>query len=48
MAAKAPYQPSLLRLLHAGTAIAVIAIWLSALLIYGHYVGGWYNPAWIS
>jgi len=48
MAAKAPYQPSLLRLLHAGTAIAVIAIWLSALLIYGHYVGGWYNAAWIS
>jgi len=47
MAAKAPYQPSLLRLLHAGTAITVITIWLSALLIYGHYVGGWFNPAWI-
>jgi hypothetical protein len=48
MAVKAPYQPSLLRLLHASTAFVVIAIWLSALLIYGQYVGGWLNPAWIS
>ncbi|MBM5802143.1 MAG: cytochrome B [Cyanobacteria bacterium K_DeepCast_35m_m2_023] len=29
-----PYQPSLLRLLHAGTALMVVAAWISGLIVY--------------
>ncbi|MEI6828655.1 MAG: cytochrome b/b6 domain-containing protein [Synechococcaceae cyanobacterium ELA445] len=36
-----PYQPSLLRLLHGGTAALVAITWLSGLLIYNRYDGRW-------
>lgn len=36
-----PYQPSLLRLLHGGTAGLVAITWLSGLLIYSRYDGRW-------
>ncbi|MDI9407201.1 MAG: hypothetical protein QM522_10900 [Chitinophagaceae bacterium] len=46
MAPKPPYQPSLLRLLHGGTALVVIAMWLNGLVIYGHYDGRGFNLPW--
>ncbi len=36
-----PYQPSLLRLLHGTTALAVLGSWLSGLIIYSHHDGRW-------
>ncbi|MFN5162964.1 MAG: cytochrome B [Cyanobacteriota bacterium] len=36
-----PYQPSLLRLLHAPTALVVAGCWLSGLLVYLVYDGRW-------
>ena len=39
--ARPPYQPSLLRLLHGGTALVVAFTWISGLLVYSHYDGRW-------
>ncbi|MGB7565407.1 MAG: cytochrome b/b6 domain-containing protein [Prochlorococcaceae cyanobacterium] len=41
-----PYQPSLLRLVHGGTALLVAATWFSGLLIYSHYDGRWGRLGW--
>jgi hypothetical protein len=49
-----PYQPSLLRLLHGGTALLVLGCWLSGLIVYSRYDGRWgrlpFTPAgnWID
>lgn len=49
-----PYQPSLLRLLHGGTALLVLGCWLSGLFVYSRYDGRWgrlpFTPAgdWID
>jgi hypothetical protein len=49
-----PYQPSLLRLLHAGTGLLVLGCWLSGLIVYSRYDGRWgrlpFTPAgnWID
>jgi len=43
---RSPYQPSLLRLLHAPTALLVVALWLSGLVVYGLHDGrGFQLPA---
>lgn len=39
--ARPPYQASLLRLVHGGTAALVAITWLSGLLIYSRYDGRW-------
>jgi uncharacterized iron-regulated membrane protein len=39
--ARAPYQPSLLRLTHGVTALLVLAAWLSGLFVYSRYDGRW-------
>ena len=39
--ARAPYQPSLLRLLHGVTALLVLGAWLSGLFVYSRYDGRW-------
>ncbi len=39
--ARAPYQPSLLRLTHGLTALLVLAAWLSGLFVYSRYDGRW-------
>lgn len=36
-----PYQPSLLRLLHGGTALLVLGAWSSGLIVYSRYDGRW-------
>lgn len=36
-----PYQPSLLRLLHGGTALLVFAAWASGLVVYSRFDGRW-------
>jgi hypothetical protein len=36
-----PYQPSLLRLLHGGTAALALVAWGSGLLVYNRYDGRW-------
>jgi hypothetical protein len=36
-----PYQPSLLRLLHGATALLVLAVWLSGLVVYSRHDGRW-------
>lgn len=36
-----PYQPSLLRLLHGGTAALLVAAWLSGLCVYSSLDGRW-------
>jgi len=53
-AERAPYQPSLLRLLHGVTAFLVAGCWLSGLIVYSRYDGRWgrlpFSPAgdWID
>lgn len=39
--ARSSYQPSLLRLLHGGTALLVLGCWLSGLIVYSRYDGRW-------
>ncbi len=41
-----PYQPSLLRLLHALTALAVFAAWSSGVEVYSRYDGRWGRLPW--
>jgi hypothetical protein len=36
-----PYQPSLLRVLHGASALAVLGCWLSGLVVYSQYDGRW-------
>lgn len=37
-----PYQPSLLRLLHGGTALLVPLAWLSGLVVFANHDGRWF------
>lgn len=38
-----PYQPSLLRLLHIPTALLVVGLWLTGLMVLGVYDGRWFR-----
>jgi hypothetical protein len=47
VAPTAPYQPSLLRLLHGAMAVLVPLAWLSGLLVYVRYDGRWGRLPWL-
>lgn len=36
-----PYQPSLLRVLHGGTAVLVVGAWCTGLMVYSRFDGRW-------